>query len=59
MRDTGLIVWSVVAVTLGVGVGLTILAAAGWAYRTWRRAHVSYERRLRAAVARHPAGRNR
>jgi hypothetical protein len=55
---TGLIIWATTAVLIPVGLALTVWAAASWARRKLRD-RISYERRLRAAVARHPAGRNR
>jgi hypothetical protein len=63
---TGLILWAFCLVFVVLGIVLGIVLAfdeiARWARarRIRRRQHrINYERRLRAAVARHPAGRNR
>jgi hypothetical protein len=52
---TGLIIWATTAVLIPVGLALTVWAAAGWARRQLRD-RISYERRLRGCMARHPAG---
>jgi elongation factor P hydroxylase len=59
---TGLILWAFSIVFITLGAALFVGEIAHWAVarRARRRqARISYERRLRAAVARHPAGRNR
>jgi cytochrome c-type biogenesis protein CcmH/NrfF len=59
---TGLILWAFSVVFIALGAALTIGEIRRWAVARRarrRRARINYERRLRAAVARHPAGRNR
>jgi hypothetical protein len=56
----GLILWAFVAVFIAFGLAVAVVEVANWARRIRRRQHrINYERRLRAAVARHPAGRNK
>jgi cytochrome c-type biogenesis protein CcmH/NrfF len=59
---TGLILWAFSVTFIILGAALFAGEVVRWAVagRTRRRQdRINYERRLRAAVARHPAGRNR
>jgi hypothetical protein len=59
---TGLILWAFSATFIFLGAVLFAGEIVRWANASRRRSRqhrINYERRLRAAVARHPAGRNR
>ena len=56
MKDAGLLIWSTVAVTIGVASALTVWVVGSALWRVWERLR---QLDRRASMARHPAGRAR